>query len=285
MYTIQRKEIFSPTTFLWEVYAPNMAAAVQPGQFVMVRLKEGGERIPLTIADFERREGTITLVVKVVGKTTEEMSTYPEGAHFVDLIGPLGSPTRLSKKRRIVMVGGGLGIAPLYPIVRGFKRLGSHTTAIIGFRTAAEIFWHERFSQFCDHLVLTTEDGSSRTKGDVLTGLRQIIPDTNHAERIDEVLAIGPLAMMEAVAEFTRPLQIATWASMNPIMVDGIGMCGSCRVTVDGKVLFACIDGPDMDAHKINFAELKARQKRFANEERASREKYRQECATAAAAL
>ncbi len=300
MYTIKRRELFSPTTFLWEVLAPEVAEAAQPGQFVMVRLKEGGERIPLTIADFSRSTGVVTLVVKVVGKTTEEMATYPEGASFQDLIGPLGSPTHIEKKGHVVLVGGGLGVAPVFPILRGFKQAGSKTTAIIGFRNSKEIFWKEKFEEWSDRLILMTEDGSSGSKGTTIDGLREILygsqmgaiggerdlPQLKRAsgfasasESIDEVLTIGPIGMMQATAEATRSLKIPTFASMNSIMVDGIGMCGSCRVTVGGEVLFACVDGPDMDAHQVDFEELKVRQIRFRPEEERVLQKYHEECA------
>lgn len=274
-YKIAKKEVYSPSTFMWEVKASDVAEAAHPGQFVMVRLKEGGERIPLTVADFDREKGLVTLVVKVVGKTTEEMATYKEGETFRDFIGPLGLPTQIEKKKHVVLIGGGLGVAPIYPILRGFKQAGSKTTAIIGFREKAEIFWEERFKEYSDQLIVMTDDGSYGKKGTVVDGLKDIIDSGD----IEEVMAIGPIVMMQAVAEFTRPYGIKTMASMNPIMVDGIGMCGSCRVTVDGKVLFACVDGPDMDAHKINFEELKVRQLRFVKEEKAVLEKYHQQCA------
>lgn len=274
MFVVARKENLANHTFLWDVEAPDVAAVAQPGQFIMVRLKKEGERIPLTVADFDRERGTVTLVVKVVGKTTEEMSTYNEGDEFLDFIGPLGCASHIDKKDHVVLVGGGLGVAPLYPILRGFKEAGVMTTMIIGFRKEAEIFWHDRFRKMSDRLIEMTEDGSVGEKGNVVDGLRKVIEESH----VDEVLTIGSLPMMEAVAELTRPLKIQTWASMNPIMVDGIGMCGSCRVTVDGKVLFACVDGPDMDAHKVNFEELKIRQKRFAKEENDALKHYHQEC-------
>lgn len=275
VFRIIRKEVFSPATFLWEVLAPDVARASCPGQFVMVRLKEGGERIPLTVADFDRERGTVTLVVKVVGKTTEEMAACPQGAEFLDFIGPLGNPTRIEKKGHIVLVGGGLGVAPIYPILREFKRIGSRTTTIVGFKTASEVFWKEKLHEFSDRFLLMTEDGSSGRKGTTIEALQEIVSEE---VTIHEVLAIGPIGMMKAVAEATRSHGIPTFASMNSIMVDGIGMCGSCRVTVDGQVLFACVDGPDMDAHKVDFEELKVRQNRFRREEQKSLQRYRDEC-------
>lgn len=276
VYKIIRKEILSPTTFLWEVLAPDVAGSAQPGQFVMVRLGDGGERIPLTIADFDRADGTVTIVVKVVGKTTEEMSTYSQGQEFADFIGPLGAPTHIEKKGHLVLVGGGLGVAPVFPVLRAFKKAGCRTTTIIGFRNTEEIFWNDRFREFSDRLILMTDDGSSGEKGTTVDALKKVIASE---ATIHEVFTVGPLVMMEAVAEATRAKQIPTFASMNSIMVDGIGMCGSCRVTVDGKVLFACVDGPDMDAHKVDFKEMKIRQNRFRTEEQESLQKYRCECA------
>lgn len=276
MYKIIRKEAFAPTTFLWEVLAPDVANSAQPGQFVMVRLRDGGERIPLTVADFNRTEGTITMVVKVVGRTTEEMSTYLQNQEFTDFIGPLGAPTHIEKRGHVVLVGGGLGVAPVFPVLRAFKQAGNRTTTIIGFRNSEEIFWKDRFGEFSDRLILMTDDGSSGEKGTTVDALRKVV---GGEATINEVFTVGPLGMMEAVAEATRSKQIPTFASMNSIMVDGIGMCGSCRVTVDGKVLFACVDGPDMDAHKVDFKEMKVRQNRFRAEEQMSLEKYRHECA------
>ncbi len=278
MFFIIRKEVISPTTFLWEVHAPDVAQAAQPGQFIMVRLHQGSERIPLTVADFDRARGTVTLVVKVVGRTTEEMVTYPEGEKFLDFIGPLGCASHIEKKGHIVLVGGGLGVAPLFPIVRAFHEAGTRTTTIVGFRTQSDIFWLEKFHSFTDRLIVMTEDGSFENgkKGTTIDAVLDLIKSE---AVIDEVLTIGPIGMMQAVAEVTRPLRIPTFASMNSIMVDGIGMCGSCRITVDGKVLFACVDGPDMDAHKVDFEELKVRQIRFRKEEQESLHQYREECA------
>ncbi|QQR79409.1 MAG: sulfide/dihydroorotate dehydrogenase-like FAD/NAD-binding protein [Deltaproteobacteria bacterium] len=274
-FSIFRKQIFSPTTFLWEVEAPDMAAAAHPGQFVMLRLHEGGERIPLTVADFDRDRGTITMVVKVVGKTTEEMATYLEGDTFQDFIGPLGAPTHIAQKGHVVFVGGGLGVAPIYPVLRAFKKMGNRTTTIVGFRNEQEIFWKDRFEEFSDNLIVMTDDGSVGKKGTTADALKDVLET---GVNIDEVFTVGPLGMMEVIAELTRSKKIPTFASMNSIMVDGIGMCGSCRVTVDGNVLFACVDGPDMDAHKVDFKEMKIRQKRFRNEEGVLLQKYHTEC-------
>lgn len=271
MYSILKKEVFSEKTFLWEVDAPDVARAAQPGQFVMVRLREGGERIPLTIADFDREKGHVTLVVKVIGRTTEEMMTYPQGGEFLDFIGPLGAASHIEKKNHVVLVGGGLGVAPVFPIMRGFREAGARTTTIIGFRNTSEIFWKEKFEQISNRVILATDDGSAGRKGNVVDALRDLLIENGS---VDEVLTIGPIRMMQLVCEATRPLKIPTFASINSIMVDGIGMCGSCRVTVEGKVLFTCVDGPDFDGHKVDFEELRIRQGRFQREEQLSLQQY-----------
>ncbi len=273
-FKIVRKEIVAPKTFLWEVAAPEISEAAQAGQFVMIRLQEQGERIPLTIADWDRSRGTITLVVKAIGKTTEEMSLYTEGSSFLDLVGPLGNPTRIEPLPHLALVGGGIGVAPLYPILQAFHETGTHLTTLIGFKNAGEIFWRDHFEPLSHRFLLFTEDGSAGSKGTVADGLRSLVADFP----LDQVITVGPLGMMQAVAEITRPWEIPTIASMNPIMVDGIGMCGSCRVKVGGKVLFACVDGPDMDAHQVDFEELKIRQRRFLTEEQETLRRYREEC-------
>ena len=277
MYQITKVERFSDSTYLWEVFAPDVARAARPGQFIMLRLDEGGERIPLTIADFDARRGTITLVIQAVGRTTEEMNArYEEGDWFLDFVGPLGlaSPIDNSKKH-IVVVGGGLGVAPIFPILRRFHELGVKTTAIIGFRNKDLVFWEEKFRPFCDELIVCTDDGSYGRKGFVTQPLKELVSGENPP---DHVVAIGPLVMMRAAAETTRPFGIHTETSLNAIMVDGTGMCGSCRVKIDGEIKFACVDGPDFDAHKVDFQELITRQSRFKSHEQEANEDYQQVC-------
>lgn len=273
MYKIIKKEAFGPVTFLWEVEAPDVAAASYPGQFVMVRLHEGSERIPLTIADFDKKRGTVTLVVQVVGKSTDEMSK--ESNAILDLCGPLGIPSHIEKKNKVVFVGGGLGIAPVYPILRAHKEIGNYTISIIGFRNKGLVFWEDRFKKYSDELYITTDDGSYGRKGLVIDPLKELL-DNNKG--IDEVVAIGPLVMMKACADTTRPFNVKTIVSLNTIMIDGMGMCGGCRVTVSGRDKFACVEGPDFDAHEVDFNELMKRQRRFAKEERAVWDKYKHEC-------
>ncbi|HEX4885149.1 MAG TPA: NADPH-dependent glutamate synthase [Casimicrobiaceae bacterium] len=275
MYTIIRREAFSETTFLWEVTAPDVARSAEPGHFVMLRLHDGSERIPLTVADFDRERGTITMVIQALGKTTLEMRDhYKEGDTFADFVGPLGLPQHVSKVGHVVLVGGGLGVAPVYPQLRAFKEAGNRTTGIIGFRSKDLVFWEEKFAQFCDDLIVCTDDGSYGRPGFVTEALKDVIA----RDRPDLAVAIGPLPMMNACVETTRPSAVKTMVSLNAIMVDGTGMCGSCRVTVGDEIRFACVDGPDFDGHAVDFKELLLRQKRFKGEESKASEDYAHVC-------
>ncbi|WP_242394775.1 NADPH-dependent glutamate synthase [Anaeromyxobacter oryzisoli] len=275
MYPIVRREAFSDTTFLWEVAAPDVAASAQAGHFVMLRLHEGAERIPLTVADYDRQKGTITMVIQALGKTTREMmANYKAGDTFADFVGPLGLPQHVAKVGHVVLVGGGLGVAPVFPQLRSFKEAGNRTTGIIGFRNKQLVFWEDKFKKYCDDLVVCTDDGSYGKPGFVTQALKEIC----EKDKPDLVIAIGPLPMMNACVETTRPFGIKTMVSLNAIMVDGTGMCGSCRVTVDGKVNFACVDGPDFDGHKVDFKELIARQRRFKSQEARASEDYAHVC-------
>jgi len=274
MYQIIKREQFGPVTFLWEVLAPEVARACQPGHFVMLRIDETGERIPLTVADYDRGRGTVTIVVQAVGKTTFQMMAMPAGASIIDFIGPLGVASHLEKKKKAVLVGGGLGVAPVFPQLRRHKELGSYTISVIGFRSKDLMFWDDRFSEFSDEFRVATDDGSFGTKGFVTVVLDQVLKE--HSD-IEEVIAIGPLPMMKACSALTKPYGIRTMVSLNSIMVDGTGMCGSCRVTVGGKVKFACVDGPDFDGHGVQFDELMLRQKRFEIEEQECLKRYRAE--------
>jgi homotetrameric NADPH-dependent glutamate synthase len=275
MYRIVRREAFSDTTFLWEVEAPDVAAVAQPGQFVMVRLRDGSERIPLTVADFDRSRGTITMVVQAAGKTTREMMTsYAEGDLFAGFVGPLGVAQHVEKVGHVVLVGGGLGIAPVYPQLRAFKEAGNRVTGVIGFRNKGLVFWEDRFRRYCDELVVCTDDGSYGRAGFVTQALKEIC----EKDRPDLAVAIGPLPMMNGCVETTRPFGVKTRVSLNAIMVDGTGMCGSCRVTVGNEVKFACVDGPDFDGHLVDFKELITRGKRFRSQEARAAEEYAHVC-------
>ena len=281
MYPIVRREQFGPTTFLWEVGAPDVARAARPGHFVMARIDEHGERIPLTVADFDAARGTVTVVIQAVGKTTFEMLGLAQGDYLLDFIGPLGLPSDIRKREgTVVLVGGGLGVAPVFPQLREYKRLGNRTVSIIGFRTRDLVFWEQPFRAFSDRLEISTDDGSYGRKGFVTAALADVLAQERDA---CEVVAIGPIPMMRACCEVTRRLRIPTIVSLNSIMVDGTGMCGSCRVTVGGAMKFACVDGADFDGHLVNFDELALRQKRFEREEKQALERFRGESARMAA--
>jgi homotetrameric NADPH-dependent glutamate synthase len=275
MNRILRREALSDSTFLWELQAEEIARASRSGQFVIVRLHDGGERIPLTIADFDPVRGTVTVVVQVAGRTTREMcDKYREGDEIRDLVGPLGLAGEVAKFGRVVLVGGGLGVAPLYPQARALRDAGNRVTAILGFRSADRLFWVERFEALCEETIVCTEDGSRGRKGLVTAALAERVEKSPP----DRVIAIGPVPMMRACAEVTRARAIPTVASLNSIMVDGTGMCGSCRVTVGGEVRFACVDGPEFDAHAVDFAGMQRRQGRFRTEERRASEDYDHVC-------
>ncbi len=275
MVRIARREQFSDQTFLWEVDAPDVARAAQPGHFVMLRLDEEGERIPLTVADFDRERGTVTIVVQALGKTTRQMrDDFGEGDDFADFAGPLGLPQHIEQVGHVVVVGGGLGVAPIFPQLRAFKEAGNRVTCIVGFRDASRIFWTEKLAQFSDELILCTDDGSAGRAGFVDAALRDVLA----AGPAQLVVAIGPMGMMHACAEASRPFGVRTMVSLNTTMVDGTGMCGSCRVTVNGEVKFACVDGPDFDGHAVDFKELHARQKRFKRQEQQANEDHDHVC-------
>jgi len=275
MYKIVRREAFSDTTFLWEVSAPDVARSAEPGHFVMLRLREGGERIPLTVADFDRDKGTITMVIQALGKTTLEMRDhYKEGDGIADFVGPLGLPQHVGSFGHVVLVGGGLGVAPVYPQLRAFKEAGNRTTGVIGFRNKDLVFWEDRFARHCDQLIVCTDDGSYGRPGFVTAALKDVLD----AGKPDLVVAIGPLPMMNACVETTRPYGVKTMVSLNAIMVDGTGMCGSCRVSVGGEIRFACVDGPDFDGHQVDFKELLIRQRRFKGEESKASADYAHVC-------
>jgi glutamate synthase (NADPH) small chain len=277
MYKIVRREQFGPATFLWDVEAPDVARAARSGHFVMVRIDERGERIPLTVADYDAGRGTVTVVVQAVGKTTRQMMELPAGEHVLDFIGPLGLPSEVEPlDGTVVLVGGGLGVAPIYPQLRDYKKHGNATASIIGFRNRDLVFWEDAFRQWSDELIVTTDDGSYGRKGFVTHALGELL---NSRKDIRRVVAIGPIPMMKACCEVTRPFGIHTIVSLNSIMVDGTGMCGSCRVTVGGKMKFACVDGADFDGHLVNFDELNLRQRRFEREEREAMQRYENEAA------
>jgi NAD(P)H-flavin reductase len=253
-----------------------LAKAAKAGQFVIVMASEHGERIPLTIADYDRDKGTITLVIQAVGKTTREMRRdLKVGDRLVALVGPMGIPSHIGHAKKVLCVGGGLGVAPVFPQARAFKEAGACVIGVLGFRNKGLVFWDDKFRSVCDELVLCTDDGSAGIKGLVTEGIRQAI--AKHPD-IEECVAIGPPIMMKGCAEATRPHRIKTMVSLNPVMVDGTGMCGGCRVKIGEVVKFACVDGPDFDGHLVDFDDLMVRLQRFKPTEREANEKFNENC-------
>jgi len=268
---LEKKLIRSPDVFSYRIEAPLLSRKAKPGQFVIIRLHDKGERIPISLADINPEEGTITLIVMAVGKTTTEMSTLKAGDEILDLCGPLGQPTHMEKYGRVILVGGGFGVAPLYPIAREFKKAGNRVVAIMGARSKDLLIYENEMGRVCDRVLITTDDGSRGIRGVVTDALKKEI-DENGA---DLVMAVGPAIMMKFVSETTRPYGTTTIVSLNPIMVDGTGMCGGCRVNVDGKSHFACTDGPDFDGHQVDWDILMSRQKTYRDKEKISFEEWK----------
>ncbi len=269
---LEKRLIRSPDVYYYKVEAPLLSQKAKPGQFVIIRLHEKGERIPLSLADINPDEGSISLIVMAVGKTTSEMSTMKQGDEILDLCGPLGQPTHIEKIGKIILVGGGFGVAPLYPIARAFKAVGNEVVMVMGARSEDLLIYEKEMSEVCDRVLITTDDGSKGIKGVVTLALKEEI-EKNGA---DLVMAIGPAVMMKFVCATTKPLSIKTMVSLNTIMIDGTGMCGGCRVTVDGGTRFACTDGPDFDGHMVDWDLLMNRQKTYFQEERESFEAWKE---------
>lgn len=266
MFKILKKKVVAERTKEIVVEAPDIASHAQAGQFVILRNNEQGERYPLTIADFDAAAGTITLVFLEIGKSTSQLGEFEAGDSIPDLVGPLGNPSHLAKLGNVVCIGGGVGIAAAHPVAKAFKGAGSHVIGIIGARARELLFFEEEMRTASNELIVTTDDGSYGAKGFVTDRLVEVIERLG-ADQIEEVFAVGPTIMMKAVAETTRPHGIRTTVSLNPIMVDGTGMCGGCRVEVGGETKFACVDGPDFDAHLVDFGLLMARQRMYLDEE------------------
>jgi sulfide dehydrogenase subunit beta len=275
-FPIVARADYSDVTYMLEIGHPLMAKAARPGQFVIVMEHERGERIPLTLADFDAQNGTITLVIQAVGKTTREMQrNCLVGTRLYAVTGPMGIPSHIGSAKKVLCVGGGLGVAPVFPQARAYARNGAHVIGVLGFRNRDVMFWKDRFRAVCDELIVCTDDGSAGIKGLVTEGIRQAI--VAHPD-IDEVIAIGPPIMMRACAEATRPHRIKTVVSLNPVMVDGTGMCGGCRVKIGDGIKFACVDGPDFDAHQVDFDDLMARLGRFKPTEQQALRKWEESC-------
>jgi NAD(P)H-flavin reductase len=275
-YEIVRREDFSDVTYLLEIAHPEMAAAAHPGQFVIAMSHPEGERIPLTIADFDRVRGTITLVIQAIGKTTREMQRdLKEGGRLHALVGPMGRPSDTRGAKKVVCVGGGLGVAPVYPQARAFHEAGAYVIGVIGFRNRDLVFWEEKFRAVCDEFIICSDDGSVGMKGLVTEGIK--LAASRHSD-IDRLIAIGPPIMMRSCSALTKTLGIKTVVSLNPVMVDGTGMCGGCRVKVDGRTRFACVDGPEFDAHTVDFDDLMFRLARFKRDEKLALDRWQQGC-------
>jgi len=264
MYEIIEKKTLSETVKLMKIKAPLVAKKALAGQFIILRIDEQGERIPLTIADYDRDKGTITVIFMEVGKTTKQLGTMKVGDKLLNFAGPLGVASEIEKYGTCVMIGGGVGIAPLYPIVRELKKAGNYVISILGARNQKLLMLENEIKEFSDELHICTDDGSKGTKGFVSNVLQDLI---DKGKKIDIVWAIGPVIMMKVVADVTKKYDIKTMVSLNPIMVDGTGMCGGCRVTVGGEIKFACVDGPEFDGHKVDFGNLMLRNRRFLKEE------------------
>lgn len=264
-YKIIEKKDLNPQIFLMEVEAPLIAKKAEPGQFIILRIDEHGERVPFTIADFDREKGTVTIIVQIVGKTTKELALLKSGDSLSDFAGPLGMPTPLDGIKKAAVIGGGLGTAIAYPQAKKLHSLGADVTVITGFRNKDLIILEDELEEVSDKLIITTDDGSNGLGGFVTDRLKEQI---EAGEKFDEVIAIGPLVMMRAVCKLTEQYSIPTTVSMNPVMIDGTGMCGGCRVIVGGETKFACVDGPDFDGHKIDWDATLKRQQMFKSYEK-----------------
>ena len=265
MYRIVKKEALKPTVILYEIEAPMVAKKAEPGQFIILRVDENGERIPITIHDYDREKGTVTIIVQTVGATTEKLSHKAEGDFIQDFVGPLGRPTETEGKKKVCVVGGGVGCAIAYPVLKKFHDCGAEVHAVVGFKNKDVVILEDKFKSASDVMKLVTDDGSYGEKGVVTDALKQLIEEGN---QYDEIFAIGPAIMMKFVSKTTESYGIPTTVSMSPIMVDGTGMCGGCRLTVGGETKFACVDGPDFDGHKVDWDESLKRGKMYFDWER-----------------
>lgn len=252
MYKIVRKEVLNPYVTLMDVEAPLVAKKAEPGQFIILRVDDEGERIPLTVADFDREKGTVTIIFQIAGATTEKLGHLNEGDCIHDFVGPLGTPTHTEGLKKVAVVGGGVGCAIAYPVAKKLHSLGAEVHSIVGFRNKDLVILEKEFAAVSDVMRIMTDDGSAGEKGLVTEALKALIEEGNS---YDEVVAIGPLVMMKFVAALTKEYGIKTVVSMNPIMIDGTGMCGGCRLTVGGETKFACVDGPEFDGHLVDFDE------------------------------
>lgn len=271
MYRIVKKQVLNPTVTRMDIEAPLIAKKAEPGQFIILRVDEKGERIPLTVADFDREAGTVTIIFQIVGATTEKLNHLEEGDCLQDFVGPLGRPSETEGLKKVAVIGGGVGCAIAYPVAKKLHQQGAEVHSIVGFRNKDLVILEEEFQAVSDKFVMMTDDGSYGEKGLVTNALEKLIGE---GETYDEVIAIGPLVMMKFVTQLTKQHNIKTVVSMNPIMIDGTGMCGGCRLTVGGETKFACVDGPDFDGHLVDFDEAISRSKMYKAEEAASMERH-----------
>ena len=271
MYKIVKKQPLNPTVTRMEIEAPLIAKKAKPGQFIILRVDENGERIPLTVAGYDREKGTVTIIFQIVGATTEKLNHLNEGECLHDFVGPLGVPTHVDGLKKVCVIGGGVGCAIALPIAEELHAMGAEVTSIIGFRNQDLVILEDEFKACSDHFTLMTDDGSYGEKGNVTAPLKTLL---ENGERFDEVIAIGPLIMMKFVCLTTKEYDQKTVVSMNPIMVDGTGMCGGCRLTVGGKTKFACVDGPDFDGHKVDYDELMSRNSVYRDREAEERKTH-----------
>jgi len=271
MYRILRKETLNPQVTLLEIDAPYVARKAEPGQFVILRVQEDGERIPLTIADYDRDKGSVTIIFQEVGATTKLLGSLEAGGSIADFCGPLGNPSHFEGVRKAAVIGGGLGTAIAYPQAKKLFSMGVDTDVIMGFRSKDLIILEDEMAKVSSRMFVTTDDGSNGTRGFVSDILKKLLED---GERYDVVIAIGPPIMMKVVCDVTRPYGIKTIVSLNPIMIDGTGMCGGCRVTVGGETKFACVDGPDFDGHEVDFTQLIRRLSMYRDDERESLDRH-----------
>ena len=269
MYTILKKEALNPTVTRMEIDAPLIAKKAKPGQFIILRAEADGERIPLTIAGYDREKGSVTIIFQIVGATTEKLNHLNEGDCLPDFVGALGTPSHLDGLKKVCVIGGGVGCAIALPVAEELHRLGAEVTSIVGFRSKDLVILEDEFKACSEHFTLMTDDGSRGEHGNVTAPLKKLLES---GERFDEVIAIGPLIMMKFVCLTTKEYDQKTIVSMNPIMVDGTGMCGGCRLTVGGKMKFACVDGPDFDGHEVDFDEAMSRARSYLDFERHARE-------------
>ena len=283
MFKIVEKKALADNIYLLRIEAPRVAQSALPGQFVIVRVDEQGERVPLTIADYDKADGTVTIVIQTIGVSTRKLCTLGEGDYIADFVGPLGNPSEFIhlsqeelKSRRYLFVAGGVGTAPVYPQVKWLHENGGHADVIIGSKTASMLIYTEEMEKVADNLYIATDDGSCGFKGMVTAKIKDLID--NEGKSYDECVAIGPMIMMKFVTLTTKEYSLPTTVSLNALMVDGTGMCGACRVSVGGKTLFTCVDGPEFDGHQVDFDEAMRRQAMYRNQEGAATEKHNHKC-------